>query len=808
MQSPQLDGEDPTRRLGRAFAIAARIAALPPHLHDAAIRSACGSDAALQEEVRDALRAQAGAGKARTRSDGEPAPRTFGRYEIHECIGRGSMGVVYRATQTDTGRIVALKLLHPGEATDALLARFRREVVLLARLSHRGIVQILDAGREATPRGQEPFLAMELVEGPGLLDGARAARLDIRDRVRLLVQLCRAIGHAHRRGVIHRDLKPDNIRLEHENGAFSPRVLDFGVATASTGQGAESTLARHVVGTLGYIAPEQINGEVDVRCDVYSLGAIAFELLTGARAIDVRGLGVLRAIAHIRDTDAAPASHHEPRLRGDLDAVLARALARSPDDRYPSADEFGNDLERWLQDRPVEARPPTPWYLLSRFVRRQRAMSMLAALLVASVLLGGWFAVSQSAQAHAANRDLVTVLAATAAELSEGPTDRQRPRELPGHLKNAVADLVERFPDDLGVRDVQAAFLQVESTFARAQGQLQRARQLREELVAVRRLIHETAPSSTSRRDLAIAEVLLGDAHKEIAENLQADFGEARRWYLTAHPRFLQATANSPEDRRANDDLAHSFLRLAAIELKERQLAAAESLLTKAEILVRLLVSEFGDSSHTHEVLREMLGLTGLLAELHGNGSQRCAIVERMLDHIQTVHRLDPENLHATEFLLATARACALAALDAGQADRARQFLRIAEEAAAEFARRDPTNVQALEERAQVEWLWGRIALDAADPATALRHVALATRLALEMRIADDQTRMFARLLEIAAIGQVALHDLDAAATPLGDEARAAVQLALYPLQDAAERFPQCRELRDCCVRLQNRLGR
>ena len=801
------DPDAPTRDLGRAFVVAARIAALPLHLHEATVASACGSDHELAQQVRSLLRTPGATTAPGRPADAPPDDESFGRYLLHERLGEGSMGVVYRATQTDTGRTVAVKRLHPGAASDAMLQRFHREIVLLARLQHRGIVQILDAGHVLTEHGREPFLAMELVDGPGLLAGADQARLDRRARVQLLVQLCRAIAYAHRRGVIHRDLKPDNVRLELDRGVLLPRILDFGVATASGAHTAEATLAHNVVGTLGYIAPEQIDGEVDARCDVYSLGAIGYQLLTGHRPVDLRGLGVLAAIARIRDQDPLPASQFDAALRGDLDAVLAKALARSPDDRYAGADELGDELERWLQSRPVEARRATPFYVLSRFVRRQRAMSAGVAVAVATLAIGLQFTLFAIAEARDAKTSLENVLASTAAELSASSSGHVRPRELPEHLKRAVSQFVARFPDDAGALQVQAEFLQMEGQFARSEGQTQLATELRRRLITLRQRIDTLQSSPESRHALALAHVLLGDLHKERSEDDRKDFAAARACYLHAHPLFLALRAAAPTDRRTRDDLGHSHLRLAALDLKEGLLDRAEGHLVLAEQLVDGLTHDHGANSNTHSLLRDLAGLCGHLASLRGDETAAMLCAERMLHHIATAHRMAPDNLHVAEFLLATSRSAAEASHRRGQSALAREQLQLAQQMAELFSDRDPTNVHALDERSAVARLQATFALETGQFAECFRHLTFATTLALAMQKADDYTRLHARLSEIHGVTNQTLARIEGLRGVARAEALDACRPLLPAIASASTLLPLDRELRILLARLQVAAG-
>jgi tRNA A-37 threonylcarbamoyl transferase component Bud32/HEPN domain-containing protein len=780
------DDDAPTRDLGRCLAIARQITLLPPHLHEAALRTACGGDEALLHQVRRILREPLRPEPASTPIQDDltlPVPgQQFGRYLLHEVIGEGSMGIVHRATQVDTGRTVALKRLQPGPASDAVLQRFQREVALLARLQHPGIVQILDAGHCYRDSGREPYLAMELVHGPSLLEGVRKLGFDLRRKVRLLVQLCRAIAHAHRRGVIHRDLKPQNVLLDNESGEAQPRILDFGVATANQHHNQDATQAHHLVGTLGYIAPEQIDGVVDARCDLYSLGAIGYELLTGRRPLDLHGLSLLGAIARIRDHDPPPASRFDSRLAGDLDAILAKTLARTPNDRYASVDDLADDLERWLQHRPVEARPRTVRYLATRFVRRQPALAALAGISCLSTALGLFFSWFAFAKAHHANEELVEVLTAAVAELSAQTRGQARPQQLPATLAERVDRLRRALPDDHRVQHVHAEFLQLAGQLARANGRHQQALQARAELLAVRTRIVATDPSPTNRQQWALASILLGDLHKEAAEDQPLRLAEARHHYLAAHHELLQLQTDSPDDRRCNDDLAHSHLRLADLDFRHGFAAAANAHLAAASTLAEQLALSHRDHPYTHSLQRELLSLLAVQARHQGRDGDCVALLNRMLAHNLEAHRLDPEDLHVAIMLLSAARICARTALDHDNLEQAQRHLATAETAARLLAARDPHSMPAIEQRAALEELAAEFALQRGDVPDACRRLADAAELALRLRAGDQPRSLQARVHSIARLCSEALGQFEVASPELRRTAIPPARLLLSAL--------------------------
>ncbi len=314
-------------------------------------------------------------------------PQRIGPFRILGRLGRGGSGVVYHARQDDPPREVALKLLRSLGVSDETHRRFRGEAQLLGQLEHPGIARLLDSGVVDLGHGPEPWLALELVPGLPLHHFVRARKLSLPERLRLLADVCDAVHHAHVRGIVHRDLKPANV-LVREDG--TPAVLDFGLARELEPTDSRTTMHTRegdVLGTLAYTSPEQLGGHTDLvgaRSDVYSLGALAYEALTGVVPLDVGALPVLEAARTVREDEPAPLRTRDPELPEDLGVVVAKALEKEPSRRYANAGEFGRDLRRVLAGDPVEARPPSAWYRARRFARQNRAfVGGLLAVLVA-----------------------------------------------------------------------------------------------------------------------------------------------------------------------------------------------------------------------------------------------------------------------------------------------------------------------------------------------------------------------------------------------------------------------------------------
>ena len=339
-----------------------------------------------------------------------------GRYTLQEKIGEGGMGEVWAAKQTEpVKRKVALKLIKTGMDSRAVLARFEQERQALALMDHPNIARVLDGG--LTPTGQ-PFFVMELVNGLPLTRFCDEARLTTRDRLELFVPICQAVQHAHQKGIVHRDLKPANILVTIVDGRPVPKVIDFGVAKATAGKLTDESLSTQfgaVVGTLEYMAPEQAGFagvDIDTRADIYSLGVILYELLTGLRPIDarrVRQAALTEMIRIIREEEPSRPSTRlstdeslpslaalrqtEPRklmasLRGELDWVVMKCLEKHRERRYETANGLARDIQRYLADEAVEARPSSAGYRLGKFLHRHRGAVLAASVVVLALVAG------------------------------------------------------------------------------------------------------------------------------------------------------------------------------------------------------------------------------------------------------------------------------------------------------------------------------------------------------------------------------------------------------------------------------------
>ena len=317
--------------------------------------------------------------------------KRIGRYLVRQALSSGGMGAVYLADQESPNRRVALKVMRPGMAGPAMLRRFEFEARVLGRLQHPGIAQIFDAGTADLGAGPQPYIVMEYVEGVPVTEFVERERLDSRDRIRLLIRICQAVQHAHNKGIIHRDLKPSNILVD---ASGQPKILDFGVARSIDPDLRHTSLRTRlgdIIGTLPYMSPEQIGGnpeEVDTRSDVHTLGTLGYQVLTGRLPYRIEGKSFLEAARIVCESEPETRSLGASPLAADLRAVFSKALEKDPRRRYQTAQEFASDLERFLQDEPVTAHADSAFDRARRFVRRNRALVLGAAVLFLVLLAG------------------------------------------------------------------------------------------------------------------------------------------------------------------------------------------------------------------------------------------------------------------------------------------------------------------------------------------------------------------------------------------------------------------------------------
>jgi len=417
---------EPAARASGAKEIFVDLCDMSPAERADALEVRCGGDAQLKARVTSLLAAHdraggffAGPTVERERADlggVGPPPKQIGPYKILQEIGEGGFGSVYLAEQeSPVRRRVALKLIKPGMDSRQVIARFEAERQALAMMDHPNIAKVFDAGAAETGR---PYFVMELVKGVPITEYCDQHKLSIRSRLQLFAQVCQAVQHAHQKGVIHRDLKPSNILVNTQDDKPLAKVIDFGIAKATQSRLTEKTLFtefRQLIGTPEYMSPEQADGnlDIDTRSDIYSLGVLLYELLTGTTPFDARELRskaygeiqrVIREveppkpstrIREMKETLASVAAQRalEPRklnslVRGELDWIVMKAMEKDRTRRYETANGLAGDVLRHLANEPVTASPPGSIYRTRKFIRRHRVSLGVSATMLGLLLAG------------------------------------------------------------------------------------------------------------------------------------------------------------------------------------------------------------------------------------------------------------------------------------------------------------------------------------------------------------------------------------------------------------------------------------
>jgi serine/threonine protein kinase len=595
-------------------------------------------DVELRRRVEALLRAHDEPGDVDTSGPGEKAGAWVGPYRLLEKIGEGGMAVVWMAEQeVPVKRRVALKLIRPGMDSAQVIARFEAERQALALMDHPNIARVLDAG---TTESGRPFFVMELVKGVPITTYCDEQRLPPRERLELFVPVCEAVQHAHQKGIIHRDLKPSNVLVALYDGRAVPKVIDFGVAKATGQKLTERTLFTGfgaVVGTPEYMSPEQAqlnNLDVDTRSDVYALGVLLYELLTGSTPLSRKRLkdgALLEVLRLIREEEpqrpsvrlsssaglpsVAACRGTEPArltrlLKRELDWVVMRALEKDRARRYATANALARDLQRYLADEPVEACPPTARYRLRKFARKNRRLLALATVLVGLLLLvvvvlGLGLLAVQRERMHAA----------MALEEARANMERALAAEAEARANQARAEANFRL-----ARQAVDEYLGVAKEHPLMQGpNTDKLRKL---------LLEKALPFYRQFRSQRPDDPALNREDAEQWRRVAAITGELGRKgeaagaYEQARQRYQALVQAHPDDPTYRHDLANTLTDLAQLLAEQGKHVEALPLFERALVLRRGLAKGAGASPAYREALaRTLLGRAGALRDA-GKGKE------------------------------------------------------------------------------------------------------------------------------------------------------------------------------------------
>ncbi|MBI5690023.1 MAG: serine/threonine protein kinase [Verrucomicrobia bacterium] len=796
----------------REESLFAAAVALPAGDRAAFLAVACGEDGDLRARLSSLLSAHDSPAPL-TRAPDLPADvvppedvpgARIGRYHLLQKIGEGGCGIVYLAEQeAPVRRPVALKVIKLGMDTKAVIARFEAERQALALMDHPNIARVLDGG--ATDSGR-PYFVMELVRGIPLTRFCDDHRLDLVARLQIFIQVCAAVQHAHQKGVIHRDLKPSNILVTFSETGAIPKVIDFGIAKATQGRLTDATLITacdQFIGTPAYMCPEQAALtplDIDTRCDVYALGAVLYELLSGRLQFDSQSLSgasheeLRRLICDVEPSRPSRRFRELPpeeadriarqratdpvrlaaALEGDLDWIALRALEKNRARRYETPTALAADLTRHLQHEPVAARPPTTAYRLGKLIRRNRlvfaAAATVALVLLAGIVVSGGLAVRAIRAERAAQAERER-----SSELLDFMLVDLRPLLAKAGQLGALDALASKIASFLGTSDRQdrddrslarrAAALTLLGTIRHEQARYPEA------FVAFRTAGEHAAilcqRNPRDRDALHIrSQAEFGAGNVMFRQNRLA---EARDWFGQYRDTSARLVALSPGDLKAQREYAYSQQNLVAVEQKAgNHTAARTGHLAALEVLRKILLADPADAearsgiANANSFLGSLAEANGELAEAARRFTEQVAQYEELSQSQGEIPNWRYKHADALSFQAAVHAVTGKRAGAAAALDRAHSLLE-------DLVAKEPQNSRWKNALVVVHLRTALLALAERDSPRARESVAAARRAAAELAGQEKSELRFqyrlATALRIEAELQFAAGQSEAAAT-------------------------------------------
>ncbi len=619
----------------------------------------------------------------------------IGRYRNVSPIGDGGMGVVYRAIQDGTQREVALKVLRPEIVSNEALSRFRQEALVLGKLHHEGIARIYETGICDSRGVPLPFFAMELVDGEPITEYATASQASEEARIRLVARVCDAIQYAHDHDTIHRDIKPANILVE---ASGRPKVLDFGIAQTERKREAVLPVTNPgtLVGTIAYMSPEQASGqrqEVDEQSDVYALGTILFELLTGRVPHLVEDKPIHEAVLLICDRDAPRLRMLLPTAAADLEAIVGKALARDKAERYASVRALANDLRRYVEGRPVEARNPTPLERVSKFVKRHRRAVATTAITVLVVTLAvGTTAVAWTGKtrAKAALRQIQRLQASLADSLSRLAEEVEGilPHKTAAALTREIAAILGS--PGLGSTEGSRAAIRIErivGDHALDIGDREAAWESRVRHLALCEALTQQTNAPEVRADLSIALVMVGDLYDHKGDTITS-----LEYWKRALAIDRELVHAHPEVRRFQDNLAWSWIRLGDRASHELDPLSALHEYRNAHAIIKSLAETHSGPATSFSLAWSDLRIATMRDRLGDTSPCVSSLIEHSRQIAEQLCAQHSRNRSYRLLLCAALRACARAAREAGSFEEAARCGRKAVRGAEALTRDNPAS--------------------------------------------------------------------------------------------------------------------